>query len=83
MSLLTGRYVSRTCSVVDSIDCQASSEDLVTGAVVRCWACGDDTCLACSSVIAYPWRGQRRRIRFCFNCQDQRGVGRAEKIRAA
>jgi hypothetical protein len=71
------------CSVVDSIDCQASSEGFVMGSVVTCWACGDDTCLACSSVISYSWRGQRRRIRFCFNCQDQRAVGRGEKGKAA
>ena len=75
--------MSRTCSVVDSIDCEASSEGLIVGRVVACWGCGDDTCMACSSVIAYPWRGQRRRIRLCFNCQDQRGVGRAEKGKAA
>ena len=64
--------MSRTCSVVDSIDCEASSD------VVTCWACGDDTCRACSSIVS---RGQLRRRRFCFNCQDTRGVGRGEKRR--
>lgn len=75
--------MSRICSVVDSIDCQASAEGLATGPVVTCWGCGDDVCRACSSVIPYRWRGQLRRMRFCFNCQDSRGVGRGEKQKAS
>ena len=75
--------MSRTCSVVDSIDCEASAAGLAIGPVVTCWACGDDTCRACASIVEYRWRGQRRRMRFCFNCQDTRGVGRGEKRRAA
>ena len=74
--------MSRTCSVVDSIDCEASSEAVTVGPVVTCWACGDNTCRACSSIVSYRWRGQLRRMRFCFNCQDTRGVGRAV-VRAA
>ncbi len=75
--------MSRTCEVVDSIDCEASAEGLATGPVVICWACGGDTCRACSSIVSYRWRGQRRRMRFCFNCQDTRGVGRGEKAKAS
>jgi len=71
--------MSRTCAVVDSIDCEAPAEGLSTGPVVTCWACGDDTWRACSSVVAYRWKGQLRRMRFCFNCQDSRGVGRSER----
>jgi hypothetical protein len=71
--------VSRSCSVVDSIDCEAPVDAPGTGPVVTCWACGDDVCRACSSVVAYPWKGQIRRMRFCFNCQDSRGVGRGMK----
>jgi hypothetical protein len=71
--------VSRNCSVVDSIDCEASSNNVARGPVVTCWACGDDVCLVCSSIVSYRWRGQRRRMRFCFSCQDTRGVGRGEK----
>lgn len=70
---------ARSCSVVDSIDCEAPPEGLPLREVVTCWACGDDVCHACSSIIRYHWRGQRRRMRFCFSCQDSRGVGRAEK----
>jgi hypothetical protein len=69
----------RTCSVVDSIDCAASSGGLATRPVVTCWACGDDVCRACSSIVSYSWRGQQRRMRFCLNCQDSRGVGRGAK----
>lgn len=72
---------SRSCSVVDSIDCE-DPQNGGTRTLVRCWACGDDTCRACSSVISYRWRGQRRRLRFCFNCQDSRHVGRG-KARAS
>ena len=68
----------RLCTVVDSIDCEASVEGLVVGPVVTCWACGDDVCRGCSSVIAYPWKGQHRRMRFCFRCQDERRVGRGQ-----
>lgn len=67
------------CSVVDSIDCEAHVDGPGTGPVVTCWACGDDVCRACSSIVSYRWRGQIRRMRFCFNCQDCRGVGRGEK----
>jgi len=72
--------VSRICSVVDSIDCAAPAEGIVTGQVVTCWACGDDVCRACSSVVAYRWKGQFRRMRFCLTCQDTRGVGRGAQI---
>ena len=75
--------MSRICSVVDSIDCEASADGLATGPVVTCWACGDDTCRACSSIVSYRWQGQFRRMRFCFNCQDTRGVGRGEKRKAS
>lgn len=68
--------MSRCCSVVDSIDCEASGNNLIRGPVVTCWACGDDVCRACSSIITYRWKGQHRHMRFCFNCQDTRGVGR-------
>jgi hypothetical protein len=71
--------MSRLCSVVDSNDCQASAEGLITGPVIACWGCGDDTCRECSSIVMYRWQGQQRRIRFCFNCQDTREIGRAEK----
>lgn len=75
--------MSRACSVVDSIDCEASADGLATGPVITCWSCGDDTCRACSSIVAYRWRGQFRRMRFCFNCQETRGVGRGEKRAAS
>jgi len=71
--------MSRSCAVVDSIDCEAPVDGLGTLSVVTCWACGDDVCRACSSVIAYRWRGQFRHMRFCLDCQDSRGVGRGEK----
>lgn len=68
----------RCCEVVDSIDCEAApGYGATASAIVACWGCGGDVCRECSSVIAYPWKGQRRRMRFCFNCQDQRKVGRA------
>lgn len=69
----------RSCSVVDSIDCEASAEGLAVGPVVGCWACGDDVCRACSSIVRYRWKGQDRHMRFCYRCQDERGVGRGEK----
>lgn len=75
--------MSWICSVVDSIDCEASADGLATGTVVICWACGDDTCRACSSIVSYHWRGQFRHMRFCFNCQDMRGVDRGEKRKSA
>lgn len=76
--------MSRSSAIADSINCDAPyGAELVSAAVVSCWACGEDVCRACSSVISYSWRRQRRRIRFCFNCQDQRGVGRGEKGKAA
>lgn len=71
--------MSRNCSVVDSIDCEASGRNFARGPVVTCWACGDDVCLACSSIVSYRWKRQHRRMRFCFNCQDSRDVGRGEK----
>lgn len=75
--------MSRTCSVVDSIDCEASSDGLAIAPVVTCWACGDDTCRPCSSIIAYRWRGQLRRMRFCYRCQEERHVGRGEEKKIA
>lgn len=75
--------MSRVCSVVDSIDCEASADGLALAPVVTCWACGDDTCRACSSIVSYRWCGQQRRMRFCFNCQDTRGVGRGENRKTA
>jgi hypothetical protein len=74
--------VSRSCSVVDSIDCE-DPQSGGTGPIVSCWACGDDVCRGCSSVISYQWRGQLRRIRFCFRCQDERRVGRAAERKAS
>lgn len=74
--------MSRLCSVVDSIDCEAPAEDLALGPVVSCWACGDDVCRGCSSIVAYRWAGQLRRMRFCYRCQDERHVGRGERMAA-
>lgn len=74
--------MSRSCSVVDSIDCVAPVDCPGTGPVVTCWACGDDVCRECSSIVSYRWRGQHRRMRFCFTCQDSRGVGRGAKTEA-
>lgn len=75
--------MSRSCSIVDSIDCEAPVDGCVTGPVVTCWACGDDVCRACSSVVAYRWKGQIRRMRFCYCCQEERCVGRGEKRKAS
>ena len=71
--------MSRTCEIHDSIDCEAPIDVPGAGPVVACWACGDDTCRGCSSIVSYRWRGQQRRMRFCFRCQDERGVGRGKK----
>jgi hypothetical protein len=78
----------RCCEIVDSIDCEAASgyDDLLASKLVTCWGCGRDVCRGCSSVIRYVaprFMGGTRRRRFCFDCQDDRGVGRAEKRRAA
>ena len=69
------RVVRRSCSVVDSIDCE-DPQNGGTGPIVTCWACGDDVCRSCSSVVSYRWSGQLRRMRFCYRCQEERGVGR-------
>jgi hypothetical protein len=75
--------VSRLCSIVDSVDCEAPIDGLVLSQVSSCWACGDDVCRGCSSVVSYRWKGQRRRMRFCYRCQDERHVGRGEKRSAS
>lgn len=68
----------RCCEVVDSIDCEAPpGYGEPASKIVSCWGCGRDVCRSCSSIITYPWKGQRRHMRFCFYCQDERKVGRA------
>lgn len=80
MSQLT----ERCCAVVDSNDCEAAPNHYAAAsAIVTCWACGDDVCRPCSSIVAYRWKGQLRRMRFCFSCQDTRGVGRGKKSEGA
>ena len=68
----------KSCAVVDSIDCQCP-QNAGLGPIVSCWGCGEDVCKACSSVIAYLWKGQRRHMRFCFRCREERRVGRGDK----
>lgn len=70
----------RSCKVVDSIDCEAAPGDNAPASkIVTCWGCGGDVCRACSSVIRYRWKGQHRLTRFCFDCQDERKIGRAAR----
>jgi len=67
----------RSCSVVDSIDCEAApGQGAAASSIVTCWGCGDDVCRACSGIVAYRWKGQRRHVRLCLTCQEQRRVGR-------
>jgi hypothetical protein len=67
----------RSCSVVDSISCEAApGQGAEARSLVTCWGCGDDVCRACSAIVPYRWKGQRRRVRLCLNCQEQRRVGR-------
>jgi hypothetical protein len=73
----------RCCEIVDSIDCRAAPDHGEPASeIVTCWGCGRDVCRACSSVIMYRSlvaRGarQHRRTRFCFDCQDERKIGRS------
>ncbi len=63
---------ARVCSVVEG-DCKCPPYGGQSVGVLReCYACGDDTCTACSTIITY----NKRRARVCFTCQDMRKVGR-------
>ena len=63
----------RSCSVVDSIDCECPPNGMIGDPPpVTCYACGDDVCKNCSTLITY----HKRRCRVCFNCQDTRKIGR-------
>jgi len=45
---------SRSCSVVDSIDCECPPSGLVGDLPpVTCYACGNDVCRNCSTLITY------------------------------
>jgi len=71
----------RCCEIVDSIDCEAAPDHGEPASkIVQCWGCGRDVCRACSSVVPYRWKGQRRRIRFCFSFQDERQIGQARRV---
>lgn len=71
----------RCCEIVDSIDCEAApGHGEPASKVVACWGCGRDACRACSSVVSYRWKGQRRKMRFCYDCQDERKIGRAAPV---
>ena len=64
----------RSCSVVDSIDCECPPNGMIGDPPpVICYACGDDVCRNCSTLITY----HKRRCRVCFNCQDTRKIGRS------
>ncbi len=77
----------RSCSVVDSIDCEAAPDyDAPASKIVVCRSCGRDVCRVCSSVIPYRVLGPYRASRICFDCQDELKIGRAglmvEEVRA-
>lgn len=67
----------RTCSVVDGNTCECPPAGFVGDPLpVACYACGDDVCRNCSTLMTY----RKRRCRVCVRCQDERKIGRASPL---
>jgi hypothetical protein len=67
----------RSCAVVDNRDCECPANGMDGDPPpVTCYACGDDVCKSCSTLITY----RKRRCRICFTCQDTRRIGRAAVV---
>lgn len=74
------RSETRSCSVVDSVDCECPPNGMIGDPLpVTCYTCADDVCRNCSSLITY----HKCRCRVCFNCQDTRKIGRATPVSEA